>query len=75
MSKIGPDHMARKAIVYIRQSTADQVAHNPESQKRQYALAERARHLGCPFLPSCFTARPLILQKYDLLPFESAFIS
>jgi len=46
MSKIGPDHLARKAVVYIRQSTADQVAHNLESQKRQYALAERARQLG-----------------------------
>lgn len=46
MNKIGPDHLARKAIVYIRQSTADQVAHNLESQKRQYALAERARQLG-----------------------------
>lgn len=46
MSKIGPDHLARQAIVYIRQSTADQVAHNLESQRRQYALVERARLLG-----------------------------
>ena len=46
MSKIGSDHLARQAVVYIRQSTADQVAHNLESQRRQYALAERARQLG-----------------------------
>ena len=46
MSKITSDHLARQAIVYIRQSTADQVAHNRESQRRQYALAERARQLG-----------------------------
>ncbi len=46
MSKIAADHLARQAIVYIRQSTASQVTHNLESQRRQYALAERARQLG-----------------------------
>jgi DNA invertase Pin-like site-specific DNA recombinase len=46
MTKITPDHLARSAYVYIRQSTADQLQHNPESRRRQYGLAERARHLG-----------------------------
>ena len=46
MSKIGPDHLARSAIVYVRQSTAYQVAQNLESLRRQYALAARARELG-----------------------------
>jgi len=46
MSKIGFDHLARQAVVYVRQSTADQVAHNLESKRRQYALVERARQLG-----------------------------
>jgi len=46
MSKIGTDHLARQAVVYVRQSTADQVAHNLESKRRQYALVERARQLG-----------------------------
>lgn len=46
MSKIGSDHLARQAVVYVRQSTADQVAHNLESKRRQYALVERARQLG-----------------------------
>jgi DNA invertase Pin-like site-specific DNA recombinase len=46
MSKIGADHLARRAYVYIRQSTLDQVHNNRESQRRQYALAERARELG-----------------------------
>jgi len=32
--------------VYIRQSTADQVANNLESKRRQYGLADRARQLG-----------------------------
>ena len=46
MSKITPDHLARSAFVYVRQSTAMQVTHNLESQRRQYNLADRARHLG-----------------------------
>ncbi len=46
MTKITPDHLARQAIVYIRQSTADQVAKNLESKRRQYNLPERARQLG-----------------------------
>jgi DNA invertase Pin-like site-specific DNA recombinase len=46
MNKITADHLARRACVYIRQSTPDQVRHNLESQRRQYALAERARGLG-----------------------------
>ncbi len=46
MSKIMPEHLARQAIVYIRQSTPDQVANNLESKRRQYNLPERARQLG-----------------------------
>lgn len=44
--KIAPAHLARKAIVYVRQSSADQVRHNRESQRRQYDLANQARMLG-----------------------------
>lgn len=44
--KITPDHLARGAFIYIRQSTADQLANNHESRRRQYDLAERARALG-----------------------------
>ena len=44
--KITPDHLARGAYVYVRQSTADQLLHNHESRRRQYGLAERARQLG-----------------------------
>jgi hypothetical protein len=46
MSKITPEHLARQAVVYIRQSTAGQVINNLESQRRQYNLPERARQLG-----------------------------
>lgn len=46
MNRINAEHLSRGAVVYIRQSTADQVQHNLESQRRQYALADRARELG-----------------------------
>jgi DNA invertase Pin-like site-specific DNA recombinase len=46
MNKISADHLARRACVYIRQSTPDQVRHNLESQRRQYNLGDRARALG-----------------------------
>ena len=46
MNKITADHLARRACVYIRQSTPGQVQHNLESQRRQYALVDHARSLG-----------------------------
>ena len=44
--KITTDHLAKKAMVYVRQSSLKQVLHNQESQRLQYALVERARSLG-----------------------------
>ena len=44
--KITPDHLSRKALVYVRQSTMGQVRHHRESQRRQYALADTARAMG-----------------------------
>lgn len=46
MTKITPEHLTRRAIVYVRQSTAYQVTNNLESKRRQYGLVERARQLG-----------------------------
>ena len=46
MTKISADHLARSAVIYVRQSSMDQVVHNLESQRRQYGLAARARELG-----------------------------
>jgi DNA invertase Pin-like site-specific DNA recombinase len=46
MSKITPDHLARTAFIYVRQSTPYQVVNNLESQRRQYGLVDRARQLG-----------------------------
>ena len=43
---VKPAHLARKAVVYIRQSTPHQVVSNQESLRLQYALRQRARELG-----------------------------
>jgi DNA invertase Pin-like site-specific DNA recombinase len=44
--KIRTQHLERKAILYVRQSSPYQVIHNLESQKLQYAMEERLRQLG-----------------------------
>jgi len=46
ISKITAQHLERKAIVYLRQSSMKQVRNNRESQRLQYALADRAKELG-----------------------------
>ena len=43
--KIKPEHLARKAIVYLRQSSEKQVRQNLESQRLQYELGS-IRSLG-----------------------------
>ena len=43
---VTPAHLARRAVVYIRQSTPAQVVSHQESLRLQYALGERARELG-----------------------------
>ena len=43
---VKPDHLDRKAVVYVRQSTPHQVITNQESLKLQYGLSQRARELG-----------------------------
>jgi DNA invertase Pin-like site-specific DNA recombinase len=48
MSKIHHSHLDRLAMVYIRQSTPQQVLENRESRERQYALAQFAQRLGWP---------------------------
>jgi len=44
--KIRRQHLARKAILYVRQSSPYQLPHNLESQKLQYAMEERLHQLG-----------------------------
>jgi DNA invertase Pin-like site-specific DNA recombinase len=44
--KIQPEHLARPAFVYVRQSKMEQVRRHQESRRRQYGLAEHTRALG-----------------------------
>src|SRR5271170_7199525 len=44
--KIQPTHLARRAIVYPRQSTMKQLHEHKESTTRQYALRSRAVEFG-----------------------------
>src|SRR5436305_9623768 len=46
--KLRPWHLDRAAIVYVRQSTPQQVLDHQESTARRYALADRAIALGWP---------------------------
>lgn len=45
-SKIQGHHRDRLAVVYVRQSTVQQVERHQESTRLQYGLVERALHLG-----------------------------
>jgi DNA invertase Pin-like site-specific DNA recombinase len=45
---IPPQHLARKAVIYIRQSTPHQGVSHQESRRLQSALHERAHQLGWP---------------------------
>src|SRR3989304_392700 len=45
---IQPPHLARRAYVYIRQSSLAQVLEHQESTALQYQLVQRAQELGWP---------------------------
>jgi DNA invertase Pin-like site-specific DNA recombinase len=47
-TKIHDHHLDRLAMVYVRQSSPQQVLENRESRERQYALADLAAGLGWP---------------------------
>lgn len=44
--KLRPHHLERKALLYVRQSSAHQVLHNRESSALQYAMRDRLTALG-----------------------------
>src|SRR6516225_7928175 len=44
--KIRPHHLQRKALLYVRQSSAHQVLRNRESRVLQYAMRDRLTALG-----------------------------
>jgi DNA invertase Pin-like site-specific DNA recombinase len=43
---VTPDHLSRKALIYIRQSSLHQMLNNKESLEMQYGLSQRAMDLG-----------------------------
>jgi hypothetical protein len=55
--KIADRHLERLAVVYVRQSTRQQVADHGESTRLQYGLVERAVTLGWP------TSRVLVIDE------------
>jgi len=44
--RVRPHHLERKALLYVRQSSAHQVLHNRESSALQYAMRDRLMVLG-----------------------------
>src|SRR6266536_1376593 len=56
-SKVGDRHLARLAVVYVRQSTRQQVIDHGESTRLQYGLVERAVALGWQ------TSRVLVIDE------------
>ena len=56
-SKVADQHLARLAVVYVRQSTRQQVADHGESTRLQYGLVERAVTLGWQ------TSRVLVIDE------------
>lgn len=45
-NKVTDEHLRRRAVVYIRQSSPAQILDHKESTERQYHLAERAVEMG-----------------------------
>lgn len=45
-AKIGDHHRARKAMLYVRQSSLHQVEHHHESRRLQYSMRERLESFG-----------------------------
>src|SRR5215208_1624086 len=56
-SKVGDRQLERLAVVYVRQSTRQQVLDHGESTRLQYGLVERAVALGWP------TSRVLVIDE------------
>lgn len=53
-SKVGSWHRDRLAVVYVRQSTAQQVAEHQESTRLQYGLTEQAAAAGPEQMSAAF---------------------
>ena len=64
--KLRPHHLERKALLYVRQSSAHQVLHNRESSALQYAMRDRLTALGW--------SETQIVQRFTLVGLAGALI-
>src|SRR6266481_6350643 len=75
--KIRPEHLARKAIVYLRQSSEKQVRQNTESQRLQYDMAERIRGVGWQEVEVINSDRrtgaEIAVDDFDFLPTHASY--
>ena len=71
--KISAKHLERAAYVYIRQSSLQQVRHNLESGRRQYALQDRARELGFRKWSSLMRISAFLGQAITSVPGSAGF--
>jgi hypothetical protein len=70
--KVQPRHRDRLAIVYVRQSTPQQVVEHRESAALQYQLRQRAVELGWPASSSSTTTRAVAASPSRAGPASSA---
>src|SRR6266566_3501951 len=61
--KIRPQHLERKAILYVRQSSAHQVLHNRESSALQYAMRDRLTTLGWSLIEVCRVVDTVLVDQ------------
>ncbi len=66
-AKVSASHLARRAYVYVRQSTTTQVLQHGESTHRQYALAlpstALASHSATPRTAPASVLRPFVARR------------
>jgi hypothetical protein len=61
--KVRPYHLERKALLYVRQSSAHQILHNRESSALQYARRDRLMALGWSEIEVLMTILAVPLQR------------
>ena len=71
--KVRPHHLERKALLYVRQSSAHQVLHNRESSTLQYAMRDRLTALGWSEIEVLMTTLVVLLPAVSSAPASSGW--